>query len=111
MDIGEKFDKSTFCKSNCNSRGAGFVLFLFSCSFLAWPINFCMKSISCCWSDISVFVLVSCLYTINSSLGLEINIPLLLSLISVLTWLVMGCRVGLQSQSRAGPAGTRAAPA
>ena len=58
MDIGEKFDKSTFLMSNCNSTGGGVLFLNFSCSFLAWPISFCMKSMSCCWSDILLSVLV-----------------------------------------------------
>ena len=58
MDIGEKFDKSTFLISNCNSTGGGVLFLNFSCSFLAWPISFCMKSMSCCWSDILLSVLV-----------------------------------------------------
>ena len=59
MDIGEKFDKSTFLMSNCNSTGGGGpdLVFIFSCSALALLINFCMKSISCCWS-VALFPLV-----------------------------------------------------
>ena len=59
MDIGEKFDKSTFWMSNCNSTGGADLVFIFSCSALALLINFCMKSISCCWSDNRVFVPLS----------------------------------------------------
>ena len=42
--------------SNCNSTGGADLVFIFSCSALALLINFCMKSISCCWSDSRVSV-------------------------------------------------------